>query len=116
MVLEAHPAHDSNGPWWYGTLPDGRAGWFPSSYVSECHGESASSPSNPTPLFMPSPANDPVQPCRALYDYDAGNAEEMSLSEGQNLAVVDTSDPDWWKVERDGAILLVPAAYVEIIG
>lgn len=57
-----------------------------------------------------------VQPCRAVYEYAAGNDEELSLSEGQKLAVVDTSDPDWWKVEKDGAILLVPAAYVEVIG
>lgn len=57
-----------------------------------------------------------MQPCRALYEYAAGNDEELSFHEGDKLAVVDKSDPDWWKVEKDGAILLVPAAYVEVIG
>lgn len=35
MILEAHPAKDANGPWWFGTLPNGNAGWFPSTYVAE---------------------------------------------------------------------------------
>lgn len=94
MVLEAHPAKDPNGPWWFGTLANGEAGWFPSSYVQECL----------------------VKPCKALYDYSATTGEELSFSEGDNLAVVDQSDPDWWKVEKDGAILLVPASYVEVVG
>ncbi|BEJ13329.1 hypothetical protein CspHIS471_0305030 [Cutaneotrichosporon sp. HIS471] len=93
MVLEAHPARDPAGPWWYGTLPDGRAGWFPSSYVVECV----------------------VKPCVALYDYEATSHEELSFTEGQTLPVVDQSDADWWKVEMGGAILIIPAAYVEVI-
>ena len=94
VVIQANPAKDPNGPWWYGTLADGRKGWFPGSYVEECK----------------------VTPCQALYDYTGTGPEELSFHEGEQLAVVDQSDADWWKVERNNTILLVPAAYVEVVG
>lgn len=55
VILEAHPAKDPHGPWWFGTLANGEAGWFPSSYVQECIGESSHNfsnlQSNPAPRF-----------------------------------------------------------------
>lgn len=34
LVLVAHPNKDSSSEWWYGTtVKDGRAGWFPKTYV-----------------------------------------------------------------------------------
>lgn len=35
VVLEAHPAKDPHGPWWYATLPNGKAGWIPGSFVEK---------------------------------------------------------------------------------
>ncbi|TXT04229.1 hypothetical protein VHUM_04227 [Vanrija humicola] len=93
VVLVANPAKDPNGPWWYATLPNGKAGWIPGSFVEK---------------FTATPA-------RAVYDYAAGSAEELSLTEGDALEVIDQADPDWWKVEKSGAVYIVPAAYVEII-
>jgi hypothetical protein len=41
VVIEAHPAKDSESPWWYGTLvKEGRKGWFPHTYVEEMKRES----------------------------------------------------------------------------
>ncbi|KAL1409575.1 hypothetical protein Q8F55_003566 [Vanrija albida] len=94
IVLAANPAKDPHGPWWYATLPNGKAGWIPGSFVEQ---------------FTTTPA-------RAVYDYAAGGAEELSLTEGDALEVIDQADPDWWKVEKSGAVYIVPAAYVEIIG
>jgi len=32
------------------------------------------------------------------------------------ISVVDRSDSDWYKAEKDGVIFIVPAAYLEIEG
>ncbi|KAG2173005.1 hypothetical protein INT44_006978 [Umbelopsis vinacea] len=61
-----------------------------------------------------------VAVCKALYDYDAQAAEEVSIKEGDILYVVDNSDPSWLEVQlkmpsvdQIGPIGLVPASYVE---
>ena len=57
----------------------------------------------------------------ALYDYDAANEDEMSVREGENLLLLDsTSDPEWWKcmsvmkgkVGRTEG--LVPSNYIQL--
>jgi hypothetical protein len=53
---------------------------------------------------------------KGLYDYPGGSADELPFSEGAVLSVVDRSDPDWYKAEKDGVIFIVPAAYLEIEG
>lgn len=93
-IMLANPARDPDGQWWYGTLPTGQAGWVPSSYVAE---------------FTEKPA-------RALYDYPASGPEELPLTAGDEFTVIDDTDADWWKVERGDRALIVPAAYVELIG
>jgi hypothetical protein len=51
---------------------------------------------------------------KALYDYAASNSDELSFSAGEALSIVDTSDEEWWKAERDGAVFIVPAGYLEV--
>ena len=51
----------------------------------------------------------------AMYPYVAGNPDELSFEEGDVLAIVDRSEHDWWKVEKDGKIYVVPAAYLEVV-
>jgi actin cytoskeleton-regulatory complex protein PAN1 len=53
---------------------------------------------------------------RGLYDYPGGSADELPFSEGDVISVVDRSDSDWYKAEKDGVIFIVPAAYLEIEG
>lgn len=49
VVIEAHPAKDSQSPWWYGTLvKEGKKGWFPHTYVEELKRESRSCVMSPT--------------------------------------------------------------------
>jgi actin cytoskeleton-regulatory complex protein PAN1 len=53
---------------------------------------------------------------KALYDYQGGiNANDLPFSEGDMISVVDRSDNDWYKAEKDGVIFRVPAAYLEIV-
>lgn len=49
----------------------------------------------------------------ALYSYTAASDEEISFEEGQAVAIVDSSDADWWKAEKEGVIGLVPGSYFE---
>ncbi|KAJ7819806.1 hypothetical protein B0H14DRAFT_2835768 [Mycena olivaceomarginata] len=88
VILVANPSK-TGGDWWYAkSVRDGAAGMFPKTYVQEI-----------TP---------------ALYDYAASNSDELSFSAGEALSIVDTSDEEWWKAERDGAVFIVPAGYLEV--
>ena len=64
-------------------------------------------------LFPPLPDAFAVK-AKAMYDYSASNADELSFSEGEMLTIVDTSEDEWWKAERDGAVFIVPAGYLEV--
>lgn len=51
----------------------------------------------------------------ALYPYTGSNPDELAFAEGDTLTVIDRSDRDWWKVEQDGLVFIVPAGYVEVV-
>jgi actin cytoskeleton-regulatory complex protein PAN1 len=53
-----------------------------------------------------------VTTAHALYDYAAASPEEFDLQAEAIVTVVDRSDENWWKIERDGRIGLVPATYL----
>ena len=52
---------------------------------------------------------------RALYSYTGGNADELPFVEGDEVAIIDRSDADWWKTEQGGVVFIVPAAYFEVV-
>lgn len=35
--------------------------------------------------------------------------------DGDELAIVDRSESDWWKAEQNGVVFMVPAAYLEVV-
>ncbi|KAJ1552473.1 GRB2- adapter protein 2, partial [Cladochytrium tenue] len=50
---------------------------------------------------------------RAVYDYKAVDAGELSFRAGDFLRVTDaTSDPDWWTGTFRGRQGVIPASYV----
>lgn len=52
----------------------------------------------------------------AMYDYAAEVDNEISLTEGQTIKNIDTSDPDWWSgTLPDGSTGLFPASYVRLL-
>ncbi|XP_015117566.1 osteoclast-stimulating factor 1 [Diachasma alloeum] len=71
---------------------------------------STKSPQPPKPVRRPGK----VKVVRALYNYTAQHADELSFEEGQLLYVHDLdTDPNWWKAkcgEKEG---LIPSNYVE---
>lgn len=60
-------------------------------------------------------ANDTPVKATAIYSYTGDNADELSFEEGDMLSIVDRSDGDWWKAERDGVVSIVPAAYLQVL-
>ncbi|KIM28843.1 hypothetical protein M408DRAFT_8613 [Serendipita vermifera MAFF 305830] len=92
-VIVAHPSK-SGGPWWYGILPlTGKKGFFPHTYVQDL---------------------EEVQAV-ALYAYQGTNPDEFSFQEGDKITIVDRSEEDWWKTEQGNQILIVPAAYLQLV-
>jgi hypothetical protein len=109
MIITAHPSK-SGGDWWYGTMvKDGKSGFFPQTYVQEVEqGISRRLCSH----VRPNDAN--AVHATALYAYESTNADELTFAEGDVLTIVDRSETDWWKAERDGLVFIVPAAYLEV--
>lgn len=50
---------------------------------------------------------------KAVYEYRAQEADEISFHEGDILYIVDTSDPDWWKARCRNQEGLVPSNLLE---
>lgn len=91
LVLIVNPSK-SGSDWWFGTtLKDGRSGLFPKTYIE---------------VVQPTKA-------KAIYAYETNSTDEYSFDEGDELAIVDKSDAEWWKTEHNGVVLIVPAAYLE---
>lgn len=50
-----------------------------------------------------------------LYDFEAGGDDELTVSEGENLTIVEKENDEWWLVRNSkGQEGVVPAQYVEI--
>ncbi|XP_048860845.1 intersectin-2-like [Brienomyrus brachyistius] len=49
-----------------------------------------------------------------MYDYKAGNEDEMSFSKSQLINVLNKDDADWWKGELNGVVGLFPTNYVKM--
>jgi hypothetical protein len=110
VVLVAHPSK-SGGDWWYGTtVRDKKSGFFPQTYIERAQTGANVLPFNLCWLVTPAAVK-----ATALYPYTGNNPDELPFAEGDTLTVIDRSDADWWKVEQDGLVFIVPAGYVELV-
>ena len=110
MILTAHPSK-SGGDWWYGaSVRDKKSGFFPQTYVERLH-----IGMNLLMLDFYCLLTSATVKAAALYPYTGTNPDELPFAEGDILAVIDRSDADWWKVEQDGLVFIIPAGYVELV-
>ncbi|KAI9090825.1 P-loop containing nucleoside triphosphate hydrolase protein [Phlyctochytrium arcticum] len=63
----------------------------------------------------PPPPAKKLPTCRALYDYEATEADELSFSTGDIIAINSKDDEGWWQGTLNGQKGLFPANYVEPI-
>ncbi|XP_078619328.1 intersectin-1-like isoform X19 [Branchiostoma floridae x Branchiostoma japonicum] len=117
-----------------------QVGWFPANYV-KLLGAGGSGKSTPTdsiksasPLTVsttptmsavqeesvpsdttsasPAPAATTSFDVTAMYDYNAGQDDELSFKAGQTITVIAKEDADWWKGTVEGRTGLFPSNYV----
>lgn len=69
-----------------------------------------SSPAASTPL----PTNQRSPSCRALYDFEAENDEELEFKEGQTIRLISRLDENWLEGECNNRKGRFPTSYVEI--
>jgi len=50
---------------------------------------------------------------RAIYDYNAQQYDELSITTGDLIAVYDKQEDGWWQGELNGKVGIFPATYVE---
>ncbi|KAG9253603.1 uncharacterized protein F5Z01DRAFT_149049 [Emericellopsis atlantica] len=121
--------------WWMGTNAKGHRGLFPCNYVELVEEDDAPPPPAPAPVARePSPpppaaAANPVPPppapaaaarpsagptATAIYDYEAGEDNEISFPEDAKITNIEFPDEDWWAGEYKGKKGLFPANYVEL--
>lgn len=60
----------------------------------------------------PAPSNLPS--AVAIYDYEAGEENEITFSEGEVITDIDFVSEDWWSGSARGIIGLFPSNYVEL--
>lgn len=53
--------------------------------------------------------------CKALYDYDAADADELSFKADMIIEIINKDNPGWWQGNIGGRIGLFPSNYVEMI-
>lgn len=56
-----------------------------------------------------------VPQCRALYDYESRDVDELSLKVGDVIQIVSNSNEGWWQGKLGGRTGLFPANYVEML-
>jgi serine/threonine protein kinase/TPR repeat protein len=73
-------------------------------------GYSLDSPSGPPP-----PIPTAMLVAEVLYPFQGASAEELTLSAGEKVRVVDRVTPDWWRCEHEGQSGLVPSQYLRTL-
>jgi SH3 domain len=74
-------------------------------------GYSLDSPS----LRPPPPIPTTTFSAEVLYSFQGASTEELTLSAGAKVRVVDRVSPEWWQCEHDGQAGLVPSQYLRTL-
>lgn len=64
------------------------------------------------PLLFLRPRPD-VGQCEVMYGYTAQQDDELTISPGDKVNIIEKYDEDWWQGELNGQIGIFPASYVQ---
>ncbi|KAG5462832.1 MAG: hypothetical protein BJ554DRAFT_3347, partial [Olpidium bornovanus] len=93
--------HDAG--WWLGKkIQTNESGWFPSNYVEHVVEDG----DVPKPKGPPAPSS--LVLARAEHDYEAQAPDELTLTKGAILSVLEKYD-GWWKGDLNGSVGMFPA-------
>merc|ERR1712232_424038 len=68
-----------------------------------------------TPKERSAPKKGPELKAKALYEYAAADATELSFAVGDIIKVTKQDDSGWWEGENKGKFGMFPGNYVELI-
>ncbi|KAI5476464.1 hypothetical protein MNV49_007711 [Pseudohyphozyma bogoriensis] len=68
----------------------------------------------PTPRAPAPPTRRGLGTATALYDYAGGDADDLSLTEGDTVVILEKVSDEWWKGEIGGREGIFPATYVQM--
>ncbi|KAK5079835.1 actin binding protein [Exophiala xenobiotica] len=110
--------------WWVVTNSKGQQGLVPANYLqileeddhvpASTQPAANQAPTAPVAEHNTNPAQNQGKRAKAMYDYEAGEDNEISFPEDAIITSVEFPDDDWWQGEYKGKVGLFPAAYVEL--
>jgi len=100
---------DASG--WFNGYCKGVFGMFPSNFA-----EPTSEPAG-NPDSAPSSSNAPLKKklCRATFDYEKNESNELGFKVGDIITVLSEDDSGWWTGELNGEEGMFPSNFVEVI-
>ncbi|KAF8979432.1 Myb- protein A [Entomortierella lignicola] len=130
-------ATEFKGGWWCGESADGqRKGYFPADHVSvidqseafdtaapfkhyeDIYSDISRSGHEPTAISGHDTVDEvlaALPTALALYDYNAGDSNDISFAEGDIIKDVEQLSGDWWYgLAQNGTVGFFPSSYVEI--
>ncbi|KAJ3120548.1 hypothetical protein HK098_004522 [Nowakowskiella sp. JEL0407] len=100
--------------WWEGVNASGKRGLFPATYIELVEEVETQPP--PKPEITPKVAKSEGKVGVALYDCEAGEANELSFVEGERIVEIDFVSDDWWEGKNAAGVRgLFPANYIELL-